>query len=548
MSADANESTTGVNDNSVRNMQASEYLFHTSSFRAATTTLQNDHFSEAFLRKFCATISSGSSPLSMANASTTSENRGGGSDLYSSALIPSLLSLAIVSPDCGTLAVVEQIEERWAALWDELCTIDFGAVPLSSSSSGLAVDKLADASSSRPVVKTQSSTSVSTSNANASASGSASDGAISRTQLSRASGTLESAARAGLLPFVSHAFARAPPPAELNGMIAQMTDMGLPREWCEAALRRCRYNIEMAINMCFESGIDMAQIVAEEAARSAIEPPAGLISAGSRPSNRREESGDGVGLSFLGQALLGIRPSGGLPPGLSATFGISSGSGSGGSGSAASRRAGERVESAGNRMQQLLDMGFPPHWCTLAMRATNNNVDAALGWIFAHGDELVNEPTLSGDSQSDSAAMDEETSGSGALEVAAASGQNPSAQAASDRPLFNPLSPVSGSCDIRDDLHCICNPLLGNFPSVGCRGFGASSGKWYYEVTLLTAGCIQLGWADGAYKGSAINGQGVGDCSHSWAFDGWRVHTWHEVSSDWAPDGLLVMWLDALWI
>jgi lauroyl/myristoyl acyltransferase len=49
-----------------------------------------------------------------------------------------------------------------------------------------------------------------------------------------------------------------------------MTDMGLSREWCEVALRRCRYNLEMAINMCFENGADMANIVAEDFKNKAL--------------------------------------------------------------------------------------------------------------------------------------------------------------------------------------------------------------------------------------------------------------------------------------
>jgi hypothetical protein len=71
------------------------------------------------------------------------------------------------------------------------------------------------------------------------------------------------------------------------------------------------------------------------------------------------------------------------------------------------------------------------------------------------------------------------------------------------------------------------------FPSVGCRGFAVSEGKWYYECTLLSAGCIQVGWADCSFTGNSDQGQGVGDDAHSWAFDGWRVCVWHEISADW---------------
>jgi hypothetical protein len=75
-----------------------------------------------------------------------------------------------------------------------------------------------------------------------------------------------------------------------------MTDMGLPREWCEVALRRCRYNVELAINMCFENGGDMSQIVAEDAvmqAAQAARREAESASGRWHRSSREEGAGDG---------------------------------------------------------------------------------------------------------------------------------------------------------------------------------------------------------------------------------------------------------------
>lgn len=60
-----------------------------------------------------------------------------------------------------------------------------------------------------------------------------------------------------------------------------------------------------------------------------------------------------------------------------------------------------------------------------------------------------------------------------------------------------------------------------------------SSGKWYFELTVLTAGCVQVGWVDTLYEGGADAGQGVGDDPHSWAYDGWRSYIWHETSAEW---------------
>lgn len=47
-----------------------------------------------------------------------------------------------------------------------------------------------------------------------------------------------------------------------------------------------------------------------------------------------------------------------------------------------------------------------------------------------------------------------------------------------------------------------------------------SQPQWYYEVELLTGGVMQIGWADQLFKADAMNGDGVGDDVHSWAYDG----------------------------
>ncbi|OQS07914.1 HECT E3 ubiquitin ligase [Thraustotheca clavata] len=75
----------------------------------------------------------------------------------------------------------------------------------------------------------------------------------------------------------------------------------------------------------------------------------------------------------------------------------------------------------------------------------------------------------------------------------------------------------------------------GGFASVGAPDCIVYSGRWYYEATLLTSGCIQIGWADTAFTGASERGTGVGDGPHSWAYDGWRQQKWHGTSS---PYGL----------
>lgn len=65
------------------------------------------------------------------------------------------------------------------------------------------------------------------------------------------------------------------------------------------------------------------------------------------------------------------------------------------------------------------------------------------------------------------------------------------------------------------------------FPSVAAQGLLLKSGKWYYELTLLTAGCMQVGWATRDFLGDSEAGEGVGDDEHSWAVDGYRKLKWH---------------------
>ena len=53
------------------------------------------------------------------------------------------------------------------------------------------------------------------------------------------------------------------------------------------------------------------------------------------------------------------------------------------------------------------------------------------------------------------------------------------------------------------------------------------TGRWFYEVTLLSDGLVQVGWANGLFRCDPVCGQGVGDHTHSWAFDGLRCKKWN---------------------
>jgi len=79
------------------------------------------------------------------------------------------------------------------------------------------------------------------------------------------------------------------------------------------------------------------------------------------------------------------------------------------------------------------------------------------------------------------------------------------------------------------DVHKLSLTALSNFPTAWCENLGLfpGSGCWYYEVTILSPGLMQIGWADKLYNGHSRRGRGVGDHSHSWAFDGLRCKKWN---------------------
>ena len=67
-----------------------------------------------------------------------------------------------------------------------------------------------------------------------------------------------------------------------------------------------------------------------------------------------------------------------------------------------------------------------------------------------------------------------------------------------------------------------------NFGSVGVPWSSLTKGRWYYEVEILTDdGNMQVGWANTLFMGDDKNGDGVGDDSHSWSYDGARGKAWH---------------------
>ena len=413
-----------------------------------------------------------------------------------------ILCLSIAETNCGGLGVLESVEQRFATLWDAFTALhnsngstgsgggNNGGSNNATSGSDLRANYLA---------ATQSPISSFTS-------------AISSLTAAAASSRLDASAAAASMSLLASLGAT---PIGIDPATARrhMMEMGFPKEWCDVALRRTRYNVEAAINLCFEHGTDMDQLVAEDAALMSAQSSGGRTAisrrvVGEHPEFIRLDSSGGI-----------VSSSSGLAPPNSA---IAAALGFGSSGRLQSRSS-SRTSSHESSMKQLVEMGFPSGWAAKALEMNNNHVDAALTWILSHGEELVNEEDVEQTGETDSNNPDERNAEKTASNTAATE-ETPKGP--------NPLTVVSGVASISSDLLCSM-PGTNGFPSIGCRGFAATTGKWYFEVILHTAGCIQIGWVDSAYEGNAEGGEGVGDDAHSWAFDGWRVYLWHEVLSDW---------------
>ena len=68
----------------------------------------------------------------------------------------------------------------------------------------------------------------------------------------------------------------------------------------------------------------------------------------------------------------------------------------------------------------------------------------------------------------------------------------------------------------------------GNFLTARLGEFELCRGSWYYEVTLLTEGLMQIGWAQTGFTSNSDSGDGVGDDNQSWSYDGFRQCVWHD--------------------
>jgi len=89
--------------------------------------------------------------------------------------------------------------------------------------------------------------------------------------------------------------------------------------------------------------------------------------------------------------------------------------------------------------------------------------------------------------------------------------------------------------DVSEYLKISCDGLearsdASSFESVRCT-FSVDSGVWYYEVTMVTSGVMQIGWATKNSKFFNHDGYGIGDDEYSYAYDGCRQLLWHQAHS-----------------
>ena len=278
-----------------------------------------------------------------------------------------------------------------------------------------------------------------------------------------------------------------------------MAELGLPRSWAEFALRRTGGTIEAAVHFCLERGGDMERLLAAEQDRDS----------GSRGDRWSTRDGGGNGSNSASANLL---------------------------------------------IRQLLEMGFPSHWCAEALAATRNNVDDALTWILTNGERLSaqdGDADMSNEDEDDEEEDEEEEDDDDDEEDEFEEGMEsltqvlPNEDEADDneyttestnvprevnspddidaapidvkKPASDnvteeittcihewsvsicPLRFVSGRSNIDPKTLEISGLPSGGFSSVGTKGVLLTSGKWYYEAELLTAGCLQIGWADGSF-------------------------------------------------
>jgi hypothetical protein len=265
--------------------------------------------------------------------------------------------------------------------------------------------------------------------------------------------------------------------------------IGFPIEWCEVALDISCGDMEAAINFCLSNDQDMPRLVEEAAARRA---QAVRLGAGLAPAVA-QSAGASVYLPVAGASVGLVAPL--MAPNDSASSAPKAPVG-------AESKASEGLGSARSEPSALK---FP------GAGSAEPGADAT----------LATPPRA---------------------QLSSVPGEGlPLGAAFSAKGAALGLKPLPGSLSAGVLAHIVLghdglveNPLgAGVFPSIGFPQVMLRSGVWYYEVTVLTAGVMQIGWADASFEGSALRGNGVGDDANSWAYDGCRQYRWHGTSDSW---------------
>ncbi|XP_029780921.1 RING finger and SPRY domain-containing protein 1 isoform X2 [Suricata suricatta] len=100
---------------------------------------------------------------------------------------------------------------------------------------------------------------------------------------------------------------------------------------------------------------------------------------------------------------------------------------------------------------------------------------------------------------------------------------------------LNSISAMLNSNDVSEYLKISPHGLearcdASSFESVRCT-FCVDAGVWYYEVTVVTSGVMQIGWATRDSKFLNHEGYGIGDDEYSCAYDGCRQLIWYNARS-----------------
>ncbi|XP_012549043.1 RING finger and SPRY domain-containing protein 1 isoform X1 [Bombyx mori] len=120
---------------------------------------------------------------------------------------------------------------------------------------------------------------------------------------------------------------------------------------------------------------------------------------------------------------------------------------------------------------------------------------------------------------------------------------------------MTPINVILNSHDVSEYLKISCNGLEArcdsySFESVRCT-FQVDNGCWYYEVTIVTPGVMQIGWATKNSHFLNHEGYGIGDDLYSLSYDGCRKLIWYKAKPasvqdlpEWQPGDILGCLID----